>query len=167
KNCDRIKMACLAQLVNVIAPIMTENGGNAWAQTIFYPFMHTSNYGRGEAFIPLLTSEKYDTERLKNVPYVEAIGVLNEEKTELSVFAVNRSLDENIDFEIDLRDFEDIKLIEHIVMENDDMKAINTVENPDNVVPHNNGVTKISSNLATATLNKHSWNVMRFQVQRV
>ena len=39
-------MVCFAQLVNVIAPIMTENGGKAWAQTIFYPFMHTSNYGR-------------------------------------------------------------------------------------------------------------------------
>ena len=67
KNCDRVKMACLAQLVNVIAPIMTENGGNTWAQTIFYPFMHASNYGRGVAFVPVVKSETYDTERLKNV----------------------------------------------------------------------------------------------------
>ncbi len=164
KNCDRVKMACLAQLVNVIAPIMTENGGNTWAQTIFYPFMHASNYGRGVVFIPVVTSEKYDTDRLKDVPYAETIGVLNEEKGELTVFAVNRSLEENIDLEIDLRDFENAKLIEHIVLEHDDMKAVNTLENPDNVVPHNNGVTKLSNILATATLNKHSWNVIRFQI---
>ena len=50
-NCDRVKMACLAQLVNVIAPIMTENGGKAWAQTIFYPFMYASVYGNGDASV--------------------------------------------------------------------------------------------------------------------
>ncbi len=43
-HCDRVKMACLAQLVNVIAPIMTEAGGKAWVQTIFYPFFYASNY---------------------------------------------------------------------------------------------------------------------------
>src|SRR5699024_12058655 len=37
KHSDRVKMACMAQLVNVIAPIMTETGGGAWKQTIFYP----------------------------------------------------------------------------------------------------------------------------------
>ncbi|MDR1466391.1 MAG: alpha-N-arabinofuranosidase, partial [Treponema sp.] len=46
KNADRVKIACLAQLVNVIAPIMTEIGGAAWRQTIFYPFALTSKYGR-------------------------------------------------------------------------------------------------------------------------
>jgi alpha-L-arabinofuranosidase len=164
KNCNRVKMACLAQLVNVIAPIMTENGGSTWAQTIFYPFMHASNYGRGVAFVPVVSCDNYDTDRLKNVPYVETIGVWNKEKNELTVFAVNRSLEESIDLEIDLRDFENAKLIEHIVLEHEDMKATNTVEDPDNVVPHNNGVTKLGEKSATATINKHSWNVVRFQV---
>jgi alpha-N-arabinofuranosidase len=63
-----------------------------------------------------------------------------------------------------LRDFENAKLIEHNVLEHDDMKAVNTLENPNNVVPHKNGVTKVSNIMATATLNKHSWNVIRFQV---
>ncbi len=164
KNCNRVKMACLAQLVNVIAPIMTENGGSTWAQTTFYPFMHASNYGRGVAFIPVVSSEKYDTDRLKNVPYVETIGVYNEENKELTVFAVNRSMEENIDLEIDLSDFDNAKLIEHIVLENDDMKAANSAEKPDNVVPHSNGKTKVGAGSATAVLNKHSWNVIRFQV---
>ena len=46
-HADRVKAGCLAQLVNVIAPIMTETGGPAWRQTIFHPFAHFSNLGRG------------------------------------------------------------------------------------------------------------------------
>ncbi|MDI9508851.1 MAG: alpha-N-arabinofuranosidase [Clostridiales bacterium] len=164
KNCDRVKMACLAQLVNVIAPIMTENGGKAWAQTIFYPFMHTSNYGRGVALAPVVSSDTYDTDRLKKVPYVETVAVVNDEKKELTVFAVNRSLEESIDLEIDLRDYENAELIEHIVLEHEDLKATNTVDNSDNVVPHNNGATSVGERAANAILNKHSWNVIRFKI---
>ena len=47
QHADRLKIACLAQLVNVIAPIMTEKGGEAWRQPIFYPYMHASVYGEG------------------------------------------------------------------------------------------------------------------------
>lgn len=164
KNCDRVKMACLAQLVNVIAPIMTENGGVAWAQTIFYPFMHASAYGRGTALIPVVSCDKYSTNKVKDVPYVETIGIFNEEKSELTVFAVNRSLEESIDLEIDLRDFTNAKLIEHLVLEHDELKAVNTATQPDNVVPHNNGITTVAGNHAIATLNKLSWNVIRFHV---
>ena len=164
KNCDRVKMACLAQLVNVIAPIMTENGGSAWAQTIFYPYMHTSNYGRGTVLSPVVNSETYDTKKIKKVPFVETIGVVNEEKKELTVFAVNRSLTDTVDLEIDLRDFQNASLIEHIVMEHEDMKAVNSAQAPDTVVPHNGGITKLGKQSAIATLNKHSWNVIRFQL---
>ena len=40
RHADRVGVACQAQLVNVIAPIMTEPGGPAWRQTIFHPFAH-------------------------------------------------------------------------------------------------------------------------------
>lgn len=164
KNCDRVKMACLAQLVNVIAPIMTENNGAAWAQTIFYPFMHASTYGRGTALKPVVSCDTYNTEKLKNVPFVETIAVVNAENTEMTVFAVNRSLETAIDFEIDLRDFAGAKLVEHVVMENSDMKATNSAANPNNVVPHANGNTVVAGDKAVAVLNKHSWNVIRFAI---
>ena len=175
KNCDRVKMACLAQLVNVIAPIMTENSGIAWAQTIFYPFMHASNYGRGKALTPLLTCDKYSTnvinvphpgrftsEIVKEVPYVESIASMDEDKKELVIFAVNRSLEDSVEMEVDLNDFPSAEIIEHIVLEHEDMKATNSAEKPNNVVPHKNGVTKLLPLKALVTLNKHSWNVIRF-----
>ena len=47
RHADRVKVACLAQLVNVIPPIRTLDGGPAWRQTSFFPFMHASRFGRG------------------------------------------------------------------------------------------------------------------------
>lgn len=164
KNCDRVKMACLAQLVNVIAPIMTENDGKAWAQTIFYPFLHASRYGRGTALTPVITCDTYSTKTVKDVPYVEGIAVISEEGTELTVFAVNRSLEEAAELEIDLREFGEAKLLEHTVLEHEDMKAVNTAENPNKVAPHTNGKTEVTEERAKVVLNKHSWNVIRFQI---
>ena len=52
KNSDRVRSASLAQLVNVIAPIMTEPGGPAWRQTTFFPFATTSRLAAGEVLQP-------------------------------------------------------------------------------------------------------------------
>ena len=78
KHADRLKMACLAQLINVIAPIMTEHGGGACRQTIFYPFLHASLYGRGMALQPVVMSPKHDTKDFTDVPYLETVAVFNE-----------------------------------------------------------------------------------------
>jgi alpha-L-arabinofuranosidase len=164
KHSDRVKMACLAQLVNVIAPIMTSNGGGAWRQTIFYPYMHTSVFGRGKALVPLVQSDKYDTKEITNVPYLESIAIHNEEKEEVTIFAVNRHLEESLPFEIDLRSFGSATVIEHIVLESDDLKAVNTELAPSRVVPHNNGSAKADGLTIQASLPKASWNVIRVKV---
>jgi alpha-L-arabinofuranosidase len=80
KHTDRVKMACIAQLINVIAPIMTENGGPLWLQTTYYPYLHASLYGRGTVLHPLIASPKYDSKDFSNVPYLGAISVYNEEQ---------------------------------------------------------------------------------------
>ena len=165
KHCDRVKMACLAQLVNVIAPIMTENnenGGRCWAQTIFYPFMHASQYGRGTVLDARIESPTSETRRIKDVPYLETCCVKND--GEITVFAVNRSLDEDLTVECDLSAFGADSVIEQLFMTNDDMKAINTADNPDNVVPEAGGDAKIENGVLTATLGKHSWNVIRIKL---
>ncbi|GGF97955.1 arabinosylfuranosidase ArfA [Paenibacillus abyssi] len=164
KHADRVKMACLAQLVNVIAPIMTSNGGGSWRQTIFYPFMHASVYGRGKSLVPLIQSPKYDTKQITDVPYLEAIAIHNEEQDEVTVFAVNRHLDSSLPLEVDLRSFGACSLIEHIVLEHDDLKAVNTEQQPDNVKPHPNGNAQVDGFKVQASLVKASWNVIRLKV---
>ncbi|MFY9125904.1 MAG: alpha-N-arabinofuranosidase [Defluviitoga tunisiensis] len=162
KNADRVEIACLAQLVNVIAPIMTRKGGGAWRQTIFYPFMHASNFGRGKVLQPVISTDKYDTKDFKEVPFVDSIPVFNEEKNELTIFAVNRAQDKMV-FECELKGFEDYSVIEHIVLENSDLKAVNTEDNPDNVKPHSNGNARNEGEKVMAELSPLSWNVIRMK----
>jgi len=162
KHADRVKMACMAQLVNTIAPIMTVTGGGSWRNTIFYPFLHASVFGRGQALNAVVKAPVYDTVEYTDVPYLESVVVYNEEKEELTMFAVNRDMEESLLVETDLRDFSDYRVVEHLVLESADPNAVNTIENPFNVVPHNGGNTIIEDGTAKSVLNKLSWNVIRF-----
>lgn len=168
RHCDRVKMACLAQLVNVIAPIMTENtdeGGRCWAQTIFYPFMYMSQYGRGTVLDSRVTSEVYNVRNIGDVPYVESLAVLHDDTRELVIFAVNRSLEDDSEFECNLRDFsEAAEVIEHVVLTNDDLKAVNTAEAPNTVIPEACGNAAASGGKVSAVLGKHSWNMIRVKL---
>ncbi|MBW7474767.1 alpha-N-arabinofuranosidase [Paenibacillus oenotherae] len=160
RHSDRVRMACMAQLVNVIAPIMTANGGASWKQTIFYPYLHASVYGRGVALQPVVSSPKYDSKEFTDVPYLDSIAVHHPEKDELTVFAINRSLEKSLTLECDIRSFADYAIIEHIVLEHDDLKAVNTAEH-EAVRPHNNGNAIVQDGRVKAELSKHSWNVIR------
>ncbi len=163
RHADRVKMACLAQLVNVIAPIMTEKDGPAWRQTIFYPFMHASMYGRGTALRTILTSPKHDTKDFTDVEDIDAVSVYNEEKGEVTVFAVNRSLKDDIQFDCDLKSFGDVKLIEHIELEGFDLKVANGPAG-ETVCPVSAKSSEVDSGVLTASLKKASWNVIRLKV---
>ena len=164
KNADRVKIACLAQLVNVIAPIMTENGGPSWRQTIFYPFMHASAFGRGIVLDGKVGSEKYDSKEYSDIPYIETVSVLNEENGELTIFAVNRNLGEGLDLEVNLHGMGNMKLIEHIVLANADLKAVNSAKE-EKVKPALLTGAKLDNSggraLLEARLPPASWNVIR------
>lgn len=84
RRCDRVKMACMAQLINVCAPIMTEPGGAVWKQTTFYPFSYMSQYGRGEALNAVMECDGYRTHRFDSVPYVDCVAVWNKEQKEIA-----------------------------------------------------------------------------------
>ena len=156
-NCDRVKIACMAQLVNVIAPIMTEDGGKAWAQTIFYPYMYASKYGRGKTLKSVVNCEKYSSGNME-VPFIETSVINNEEKRELTVFAVNRSMEDSIELSLNLGGFENAQMIEHIELYCDNLKEINT-KDAQNVKP----TVKEVSNSDEIKLNPKSWNMIRFK----
>ena len=155
-NADRVKIACLAQLVNAIAPIMTQKGGKAWAQTTYWPFYYTSRYGRGTAMRQAVTCDTYDAGELKNVPYLESACVYNEKAGEITVFAVNRSLTEDMELEASLQDFGDVTLLEHICLTGEP-EAVNTRDSQP-VKPANMPLAE------KTVLPKHSFNVLRFSL---
>ena len=154
KHCDRVKIACLAQLVNVIAPIMTETGGRAWAQTIFHPFRDASRFARGTALNCRLDCPTYDGGSYGETPCVEAAAVVSGD--ELTVLAVNRSLTKDGELDLDLRGFGTPELMEHRQLWHADLKAVNTAEKPENVAP---------SAGDGRTLRRHSWNVLRYKLK--
>lgn len=161
KHADRVKIACMAQLVNVIAPIMTEaGGGGAWKQTIFYPFMHVSRFGRGIVIQPMVYTDRHDTAKHLDVTDLESAAVYNEEKEELTIFAVNRTLDKDIELCADVRGFDGYQLLEHIVMENEDIKAVNSVMRQQ-VFPKTASYSGLDAGILESRIPKASWNVIR------
>ena len=159
KHADRIKVACLAQLINVIAPIMTETDGPAWRQTIFYPFLHASRFGRGYALQPVITTGKHDTSNHEDVTDVEAVAVYNEELGQTTIFAVNRRTDEEVSFEADLRGFEGYEVQEYLALEGTDMKAVNSALE-EKVKPVERRDYTFSDGIFTAQMKPASWNVI-------
>jgi alpha-N-arabinofuranosidase len=140
---------------------MTEPDGKAWRQSIFYPFMHASLFGRGTVLRCPVTCDKYDSLEYTDVPYLETVAVQNEEKNEVTIFAVNRNLKEDLEFEAELGGFEGYKLAEHITMHNKDLKAVNSAKgelvHPETVNGGKLDGTKFETRLPAA-----SWNVLRF-----
>ena len=161
RNADRVKIACLAQLVNVIAPIMTRNGGGCWAQTTYYPFMHASEFGRGTVLKAVVDSPVYDCSDYEGVPTIDTAATLGDDGS-VTVFCVNRDLSEPCLLDLDLRSFGSLKMVEHIVLHHDDVKAINTEDNPFNVAPTTVPVTALDSGRAEISVPPLSWNVLRF-----
>lgn len=158
KNADRVKIACLAQLVNVIAPIMTENGGKVWLQTIFYPYYFTSVNGRGTALTTNCECGSYNAGSLENIPYVDAVAVYTEDD-KITVFAINRNLEEDCELELNMEGFEEYYPVKQVSLEGDDMTAHNSADNPFNVVP----VEKDLAADASIVLSKASWNMICFE----
>lgn len=161
RHADRVKIACMAQLVNTIAPISTITGGGAWRQTIYYPLLHASRYGRGTVLNLQVRSPMYSNKEFDSVPLLDAVAVLNQEREEMTVFAVNRGQSAALPLEGDLRGVAGYRVVEHLVLEHADPLAVNTVEQPDEVVPHTRGGAELADGRLTAMLPPLSWNVIR------
>ena len=157
RHADRVKMACLAQLVNVIAPIMTETGGRSWAQTIFYPFLDASLHGNGVSLRTAVECGSYQAGKYGETSYLESIAVANEQAREIVVFAVNRSLTEEMELEIQVTGYGDLEKLSHRILFCEDLKAVNTADAPDTVAPGELPLTEAT------VLPKHSWNVIRYR----
>jgi alpha-L-arabinofuranosidase len=90
-HADRIGVACLAQLVNVIAPIMTEPAGPAWRQAIFYPYAAATRYARGNSLVTRVDAPTLPTARHGDVPALAAAATHNADTGKVTVFLTNRA----------------------------------------------------------------------------
>jgi alpha-L-arabinofuranosidase len=163
RHADRVKVACLAQLVNVIAPIMTENGGRAWRQTIYYPFLHVSRFGRGRVLVPQVEVPSYESAQYGEVPYLECVAVERPGGEELSLFLVNKSLSERLEVELRPGGYEDFEPFERREFWHRNHKAANTRDFPDTVVPRTRTEGfELGRDVISFSVPPLSWNLVRF-----
>ncbi|WP_030173320.1 alpha-N-arabinofuranosidase [Streptomyces sp. NRRL S-813] len=160
RHADRVTVACLAQLVNVIAPIMTEPGGPAWRQTTFFPFAQASKYGRGQVLDVRVDSPTYPTGKYGETDLLHATAVRAEDGT-VTVFAVNRSRTEPLPLEVALAGLDLTRVVEHSALADADPDARNTLTDPERVTPHPVEGATLTDGTLTATLEPLSWNVIR------
>src|SRR5690606_15328483 len=133
---DRVRIANQAQLVNVIAPIRSEEGGPAWRQTSFWPFERMARLARGRILRTAVTASQISTKRYGDVDAVDTAATWDEETGRVVVFVANRSLTEEADLTVDLRGFGDLRVVNAetlTIPEGGDRHSVNIETAPDTV----------------------------------
>ena len=168
RHADRVKIACLAQLVNVIAPIMTSDTG-AWKQTIYHPFALISNNGRGHVLQTLVKSPVFESSHGRNgiSAYIDAVVVENDDENALTLFAVSKNLTEDISLSCDLRQYAGWQVDQHVVLHHEDLKAVNTENAPDTVAPQAGSGCSFEGGRLSVVLGRQSFHMIRLTAEKV
>ncbi|WEV64188.1 alpha-L-arabinofuranosidase C-terminal domain-containing protein [Bifidobacterium sp. ESL0732] len=160
RNADTVHSASMAQLVNVIAPIMTEPGGPAWRQTIFYPFSLSARFAKGgTALQTVLNGPSIDTAAYGEVSAIGHTAVRCKDGS-FAIFLVNRSLEENTKLEIALPAHRRFSKAKSWTLHDDDVSACNTLEHPNRVTPQVTGNIAIDGDTISVNLAPVSWTLI-------
>lgn len=143
RQADRVRVGCLAQLVNVIAPLVT-NETSVLRQSIYYPYAWALKYARGQVLGLLVESETYpihaeglraDFARNDEVPYVDVVATIDPDNARLCLFMLNRDLDSERELVVEFQDPTPKQVLTCETLTGSDLKAINTFAHPRQVVP--------------------------------
>ncbi|WP_299956760.1 alpha-N-arabinofuranosidase [uncultured Modestobacter sp.] len=157
KHADRVTSASLAQLVNVIAPIMTEPGGPAWRQTTFFPFALTSRLARGNALRVELACDTYRTSQHGDVPVVDAVATHDPETGRTALFLVNRAIEGPVTVTVDAAALAGVQVLESHTLHDGDPYAANTLAEPSRITPAENKSVLLENGSLTVELPPVSW----------
>lgn len=155
KHADRVTAASLAQLVNVIAPIMTEPGGPAWKQTTFHPFSMTSRLATGSALRGVLDAPTVETAKFGDVPAIDSVATFDADRA--AIFVINRSLADTALFTIDVSDLGIAGVAEARGIWDEDRHAKNTLDDRERVELRTNATIKCEGGIVTVELPPISW----------
>jgi alpha-N-arabinofuranosidase len=131
---DVVKVACLAQIVNVIAPVHTRADG-LLIQPTYWPFVLYSRYANGVSLSPIVNGPLYHAGERGDVPVIDAAATFDEAGGTISVFIVNRGQSESISVDVQLADMRATKVIGVEAFGGGSVKGANSWEQPDAVVP--------------------------------
>jgi alpha-N-arabinofuranosidase len=160
RHADRVRSANLAQLVNVIAPIMTEPGGRAWRQTIFHPFATMARLARGTVLDVRVTCGTYRTAAHGDVPLVDAVATHDADTGRTAAFLVHRGQDGPASVTLDMSGLDVTRIEESRTLADDDLEARNILAEPDRVVLTDNTTAKLDDGSLTVELPPVSWTAL-------
>jgi alpha-L-arabinofuranosidase len=163
RHTDRVHAASLAQLVNVIAPIMTEPGGRSWRQTTFHPFALTARHAAGEVLRLAVDAPVQETAKFGPVPVLDAVATHDAETGGVVVLAVNRSLTDDVALDVDLRGFPGLRVVEALTLSNPDHTWSATADDATSVLPRANTSAKVADDRAHVDLPPVSWSMLRLE----
>jgi alpha-L-arabinofuranosidase len=135
RHAERVRLACLAQLVNVIAPLRTEPD-KVLRQTIFYPYSWALKYARGKVLDLATESARYEAPELGPVSYIDAAGTLDQPAGEACLLLLNRDLGKEREVELVWRESGPSRILDCHTLTGSDLKAVNTFQEPNRVAPH-------------------------------
>ena len=161
RHADRVKIACLAQLVNVIAPIMTNENG-LYLQTIYYPYSWGLHYARGSVLNVQVQSPTYDVSEMGQVPYLDVAGTAAEDGS-VSLFILNRDLEKARSLEVVWEDKTPGPVLTALVLTGDDLKASNSFASPRKVVPQELPKPSTAAGRTTVEVPARSYTVIQWQ----
>ncbi len=133
RQAERVRVACLAQIVNVIAPLVTNESG-VLRQTIYYPYAWALKHARGAVLEPLIECETYEAAEAGTAPYVDIAATWDESARQAALFILNRDLDAERELRLEWRTAP-ARVLGCETLTGPDLKAVNTFEQPKRVVP--------------------------------
>lgn len=133
RQAERVRVACLAQLVNVIAPLVTNETG-VLRQTIYYPYAWALRYARGSVLDPLLECESYETPNVGTTPYLDVSATWDPVARQAGVFILNRDLQAERELRLEWRTAPS-RVLGFETLTGPDLKAANSFDQPKRVVP--------------------------------
>jgi alpha-L-arabinofuranosidase len=143
RESDRVRVACLAQILNVIAPLVT-NKTSVLRQSIYYPYTWALQYARGKVLDLVVESETYpisadglraDVARNDQVPFIDVVATIDPQNGQVCVLMLNRDLDGEREIVLEWRDSTPTRVLACETLTGPDLKAFNTFEQPKHVVP--------------------------------
>lgn len=134
RHADIVKIACLAQIVNVIAPILTKPDGML-IQSIYYPFLLFSQHASGVSLNSIVDGPTHVAGARGEVPTLDVSACYEPETDSVCVFIVNRSLSKDVDLQVSLSGLQARAVLNAIGLTGNDPKAHNAWEDPDVITP--------------------------------
>jgi alpha-N-arabinofuranosidase len=171
RQSDRVRVGCLAQIVNVIAPLVTNEKG-VLRQSTYFPYAMALKYAHGRILDLQMECETYPIAaaglrgsfaRNALVPFVDVVATYDASAKRAAVFALNRDLGNERELALSFEDITPSSVLACETLTGSDLKAFNTFESPNKVVATKLDTTRAGAKM-TVKLPARSYTVIHLSV---